>query len=287
MLASSLPSILPRGIFLTCHWLTPSQLLTSFPINFPKQSCILAGWSHISLFMYLSWTWYQWRWSYLLQKNCLPSCSPGSQNSNILRNFLSFTVSKWQTRVPIGGVCVLSTASGPSRALTGSFKKPETATREEGGWGHLGWTFVTLAFYCRPQGIRRECDDGNFLSDKTIPVSFKLMHWSQVREIPLEIKQMPILEKCCTKALRLEAISISESQHILHKPLKTGPLHLIHCPYRIFLDNGLLFIRSWNWLRTFLQEKSDSPPHPPPATQIFRETCQTLRSPLKQVYRLN
>lgn len=175
------------------------------------------------------------------------------------KEFLSSTDSKWQTRVPAGRLCVLSIATGLSRALIGGCKKPETATGEEGGWGHLGWTFVTSAFYCRPQGIRRECDDGNFLSDKTIPVSFKLMQWSQVREIPLEIKQMPILEKCCTKALRLEAISISESQHILHKPLKMGPLHLIHCLYCILLDNGLLFIRSWQLIKDFSSGKKQLP----------------------------
>lgn len=55
---------------------------------------------------------------------------------------------------------------------------------------------------------------------------------------------MSILEKRCTKALSLEAISISESQRILHKPLKMGPLHLIHYLYHILLDNDLLRVRS-------------------------------------------
>lgn len=54
------------------------------------------------------------------------------------KKFSAFTDSKWQTRGPTGGVCVLSTASGPSRALIGGFKKPETTTREGGGSEHLG-----------------------------------------------------------------------------------------------------------------------------------------------------
>lgn len=45
MLASSLPSLLIWGIFLTCHCLTPSQFLTSFPIDFPQTtmhlSCVI------------------------------------------------------------------------------------------------------------------------------------------------------------------------------------------------------------------------------------------------------
>ena len=87
---------------------------------------------------------------------------------------------------------------------------------------------------------------------KPIPVSFKLRHWSQAREITPEIKEMPIWGKRWTKALRREAISIFKSQPSLHKTPRTRPPRLTHC---FVTSCWTMAFYSWgadSWLRTYL-----------------------------------
>lgn len=43
--------------------------------------------------------------------------------------------------------------------------------------------------------------------------------------------------------------SASPKANLLHTPQKMGPPHLIYCIYCFSMDNGLLFIRSWQLIK--------------------------------------